>query len=656
MSGDALPSISIARSLARRAARVGRLAPLVIAVALAGCSSCESGGPVPFGLDAGGPGEQPRGDRGGSVLPEDRASVATTPSISLRELPEGTTRVDVEGAAIELGGAPILAVVAWDSDGDRDRDALVIAPGAAGGGPRVLAALREGASFAVPVELVSAPPLAAGCSIARSGARALDAAILAIELEAACPEDELGASRVLHAFAIASGPRPRVLERFVLRARAGDGGAPIDALRLRSEDRDEDGHADLIVDLALAVDGEAAADVSLALLDRPGGLARDAAEPEARIAALAQEARGALRRRPERARGTARRAIALYEALCRESGRSRLELGGAGGLPCGRSAATGRALAVLAQAAARTGQPLEAALALARLETAHVSVRDADRDAARAAIDGIAATPGEVHEGPPAAAPAERGPRLSALAFLDEQHLLLRGDRARVIDLGTGAELAPPEHASTALALVDPSGTHRLAAIERRCAGTVLVIAASDALGDLTGARTIAPVAPRRPPPGAPCPDLTPALRADDDGWRALGWAPQGVLAARGVELRVVPLDLGGRPAGDAVPIEPGAAIPAPIAPGHATADARAYATFAPGGIVLVELAPGRRTTLIRPAEHAAFEGAPIDVAISPSARRLAWIAEGHVRWLELGAAGSTSDVGASAGGATPRR
>src|SRR5690606_6124209 len=139
----------------------------------------------------------------------------------------------------------------------------------------------------------------------------------------------------------------------------------------------------------------------------------------------------------------------------------------------------------------------------------------------------------------------------------------------------------------------------RLVAIERRCAGTVLVIGPVDPLGELSGARRTALVAPRVPPPGAPCPDLTPALRADEDGWRALGWAPQGVLVARGTELRIVPIDLEGRAAGDPVVIEPGAPIPAPIAPGHATGDGRGYAYASSAGLVIVTLAPERRAAFV---------------------------------------------------------
>ena len=269
------------------------------------------------------------------------------------------------------------------------------------------------------------------------------------------------------------------------------------------------------------------------------------------------------------------------------------------------------------------------------------TVRQPSLDAARAALDALTTEGSVVHEGPPLAAPTDRAPRLSALAFLTEDRLLLRAaSPPRVVDLSSGTESAAEPAMGQGLAMIDPSGEHRVLAIERRCEGTVLVIGPVDTLGQLSGARTTASIAPRRAPPGAPWPDLTPALRGDDDGWRALGWAPQGVLVARGTELRLVPLDLAGRPAGDPVALELGDAIPAPIAPGHATSDARAYAYAVPGGVVIVELSPARGAVLFRPAGAQPAEGTAIDVAISPSGRRVAWIASGRVRWAERATAG----------------
>lgn len=595
---------------------------LALSIALGACSSCD-GEPVPFGLDSSAPGR--------AVVP-DPADRGPTPggraAITSRALPDGTLRAEASGAPIEIAEG-IRAIAEWDLDGDTDRDAIVIAAGDATRGPRVLIAIREGGSLGAPRE-IAALPLAA-CTIDHAAVRSEADAIVVAEIDLACAPDDLGSARVSHAIALTASALPRVLERFALRAID-----PADRLRLRVEDRDGDGVPDLLVDVTIAIPGvDAPADVTLAFLDRPAGLAREPTEPEARIAALAQEARGQLRQHRDRALAQSTRAVALYDAICREPERARLEVGGTPGLACGRSAGAGRALAILAQASA-PNDALGALDALERMASPSISVRDTEREAARAALDTITDARLAIREGPIASAPEAALPRLSALAFLDEDRLLLRGAGARVIDLASGTEEPAGDRGS--IDLVDPSGAYRLVAIERRCEGSVLVIGASAAIAAPLDRRTSALLAPRRAPPGANCPELPPSLRSDDDGWIALGWAPQGVLAARGTELRMVPLDLEARPAGMPVAIEPGAIPPAPIAPGHASTSAERYVTIHEQGVVLVTLGAARTRSLLRPPGWTTPEGSRIDVAVSPSGRRIAWISAGRVRWIERAA------------------
>jgi hypothetical protein len=605
---------------------------VLLVLALPGCGSCEPS-TVPFGLDGGRVVPTPPRPASDGLRDEPRAAAL---AIDARELPDGTLRARAGDAELELGGETIRAVAEGDFDSDGDRDVLAVGGGTAARGPCVVLALRDGAALGPPIELAAAPALAPGCAIESASIRALAGALLAARVEARCPADDERVTRLRHAFVISSGQRPRVRERFVLRARERDGRE--ESLELRAEDRDGDGNADVLASLALLAEGEhAPADVTLVFFDRPAGLARDPSEPEARISALAAEARAALRRRPGRARGLAARAIAVWEALCREAPRPRLEVGGQVGLPCGRSSAAGRALSLLVQAAVRSGDPIAAIAAYEALSSAGVQVRDAERDAARAALEGMQASSSAVHEGPIALAPDERPPRLSVLGFLDEERLLVRGPGARVIRLDEGTE-QPAGAGEGALALADPGGRHRVVAVERRCEGTVIVVAALDPMADLGDVRRTVLLAPRRAPPGAPCPDLTPALRADDDGWYVLGWAPQGVLAARGTELRLVPLDVEGRAAGPPVVIGPREIAPLPVAPGHATSDVRFWAYATPYGIVVVDLGAERRTRFVRPQGWSPAEGTAIDVAVSPSGRRIAWISGGRVRWVDLGA------------------
>ncbi|MDQ3038100.1 MAG: hypothetical protein M3Y87_37255, partial [Myxococcota bacterium] len=150
-------------------ASVGR-ALLIASLALAGCDSCERGGPVPFGLDGGhgapSTGTAPSHDPGS-------AAAAAGSAVVVRELPDGTLRADVEGAPIELTGESIRAIGARDLDADGDRDALIVTGGDAAHGPRVLVVMRDGRTFGAPLELASSPALSASCAVERAGVRAI---------------------------------------------------------------------------------------------------------------------------------------------------------------------------------------------------------------------------------------------------------------------------------------------------------------------------------------------------------------------------------------------------------------------------------------------------------------------------------------------------
>ncbi len=597
----------------------------LMALAMVGCDSCESGGPVPFGLDAGqgSPAARP-------VEHEPRRTV----ELLVRELPGNTPSAEIDGSEVSIVGGSIRAIGAWDFDGDGDRDALVMSVDDAEARGRLWTFVRDPQTFSMPSELGRTPRLSGRCMLARTAVRSLGDSITLAEFGFRCSESEHEEVEEIHSFVISGGASPRVLEKFTLSREARDEGG--DSIAIRAEDRDGDAHVDLVAELSLEAGTDSPARVRIAFLDRPGGFAREPNEPEATMAALAEQARNALRREPERALGIASQAVSIWDAVCHESGHARFDVGGHR-VSCGRSGAAGRALAVSTQAAARTGRPLLAVEAMERMQRATIAVRDRDREAARSALGRLGGEIGDIHEGPRQAADAERTLRRSMLGFLDEHRILIRGPSPRVFDIAQGSESPAEDAMVAALGILSPSSEYELVAIERRCAGTVLVLA--PVAGEIAATRKTALVASRRAPLGTPCPELTPALRADDDGWRVLGWAPQGVLVARHTELRLVPLDIAAEPMGEPITLEEGAVIPAPIAPGAATSDARALVYSVPGGFVLVEFAPERRASFIRPAAHGDVEGMSFDVAVSPSTARIAWIAEGRVFWLERRAA-----------------
>jgi hypothetical protein len=432
----------------------------------------------------------------------------------------------------------------------------------------------------------------------------------------------------------ASGPA--IIEHLVLAPLAGE------TLTVRTEDRDGDGHPDVVAHLSLHDLSGESADVDLAWLDRAAGLSRETAEPETTIAARATEARNALRRQPDRALAAARTAVLVHDAVCGASARlAVLE----GHLDCPASSGLGRALAVTVAAEARRHHLAEALDALAALSRSDASVRDADRTTARdalAAMDGVARPP--VHDATDAhPVPGGDVVRLSSLAFLDEDRVLVRGTMPRTVILSTSTTIAGADGDTN---LVDASRAHRVDAIERACEGYSIVV--RPVFGPLDSPsleHTLGLIEAQPPPPGATCgtplapmaasdEDLSIAQRGDRGGWHVLGWAPQGVLVARDTTLVLVPLDLSGASVGAPVTLAATDPAPAPIVAGHATADASAWALSNAIGLVLQRR--GAEPRLIVPVSFQRAEGLPIDVAVSPSAARLAWIENGHVRWVDL--------------------
>lgn len=336
---------------------------------------------------------------------------------------------------------------------------------------------------------------------------------------------------------------------------------------------------------------------------------------------------------------SAEQTIALREALCRETERPRFFLGDTPGVPCGISAVVGRAYAIRATALVRMlpSNPWQDLAAVDRalqttiaLDHEGVAVRESDRALLREAWMRHASIDPQhflVTTGPAGAPPEGRAPRLSGLAFLDEDRVLVRGSE-RIWNLTSG-ELTPTSELAD-LSLRDRGGTHTLVGVERRCEGHVLVIETA------VGTRTEVPVDARPGSLTGGCPtSLSEGARRDDGGYRALGWTPQGIVLVRGRELTLVPLDANANALGAPQVLAEGAPVPAPLPVGAAVADGHAYALALPFGILVVDRA-AHTTALYRDDNFALPAGEPIDAALSPSGHRAAWFAGGSLRWANL--------------------
>lgn len=543
----------------------------------------------------------------------------------------------------------------------------------------VLSLARVGPSGAALSELgqLSAP---AECSLSTPRGETLARSLVSLGADYACPTGP--ASLTLIATLEA---QPRLAERLTLLAPAasGDGasGAPeasgspasattgaltADALPLsvvlRAEDRNTDGAADLVARVMLGTEGDHVS-VELLWLNSASGLSRDRAEPEATLRTLANAAADPLTRQPEVALRGADRVLALYTALCSEGGAARVQLGDVRGLPCGRSRGAGKAAAVVAAAHAQAGDVFEAAAALARLEDPGLTLSDAERRmvtralgrapgprglsmrkladvTARAGLDFVdehhvqlpggrvvslresppTPTPGGATmapsqpEGPAApAAPASPAPTASSSAPEDGG---VPAPQGNTTDTPAASNLPPPR--ANAGIIVDPSGRFRVQRLGRGCASHVVELTALDPI--LHGPPRVAAIEPLASPSCRG--DTQPSLEvADDGGFAALGWAPQGLLLARGAELWVVPLTDEARPAGAPFQVASGSLPPAPVNGPAIARDGTRYLTALDFGLVLHTLGPEPSVTLLRPAGWAELPSdAPVrGLALSPA-------------------------------------
>ncbi len=590
--------------------------------------ACGDDAEVPFGrevTEASGQTETAAG--GAATIPEDFEPTTG------RALAEGSRSVAVEGAPLESAAGDIRALLAADFDDDGDRDALAIV--AQGSGVEVAFARRDGSTFGALRRLGEALPAREGCEVTTAELSTISPTYAVARTVRTCEGDSDESLWILSVEGT-----PRAYEQIVLLPPEGRAEGNV-TVALRVVDRDEDGHLDALLDVSVRDEaGGEPARAPMAWLDRPSGLARDTAEPEASLETIASAAAEALGRDPEAALPIARRALALHAVLCREGGAPRVRFGSTDGLACGASSAAGKAAAVATAALARAGDVWGALAAADRLDDPGYEVSRADRRTANQALEAMTTTDGLSDvEGPTVTPPPGPPVRLPMLSFLDDTHLLVHGSPPQILDLASASAPPATPHQDTQEVLTDPTGELAVTAIERSCDGYVLsIVRASDVVAGVVAGRPLSRplLSAKAPPPGARCPNLPADVRQDDGGFRVVGWAPQGVVAVRRGEMVVVPLTIDGQAAGSPQPLAAGEPAPAPILGGGATRDGSAYALATPHGIAVHRRGPPAQTLLLRPEGWSPEAVSAKDVVVSPNVTRVAFISGGRVHVLSL--------------------
>jgi len=569
-------------------------AALVMFLAGGLAGGCSGRKQVPFGLqDAGAPMELVADTEEGEA-----------------ELPVGTAfgpnqvEVQVAESTLVLQAGYALAALQLDLDGSEPMDALVVS--ADPQEVRLQAAYPRGLD--VTARNIDSFLVPSHCLEPAAEIRQLSASLVGVRVEHAC---ETGKRTNFGLITIEAQPRGR--ERITVLP-PNDRSTSVSELELHVEDRDGDGYEDVVANVRI---GET--DIPLAWLNRPGGFARDASQPEATLRELADSAWESLDSDLAGARKRALAVVDAFVALCRESGAARIWLSGTHGLQCQQSPATARAVSVAIAAAIRRGSFVRALELQRWWEGTATGPTPEERELVQAAWRKAKANTTATWR-----VVDSEGTRAS-LYFRDADTLVVDGRTPRAIQLSSGSQTRLSE-ADVAPPVRDPGGRYAVRSVRVTCVGFEAEV------GPIRSKQTHRVPIERRSS-NVPC--KTPIDRpASVFEWAVLGWAPQGLVAASGDLLRVIPLNAFAKPAGRPIDLNPGDPLPAPIRGARITTDGSRYVIPHAEGVVVRDWRKGGALLWLRPADWNTVPGELRSIAISPDGRRIAIQKGSEIRLL----------------------
>jgi hypothetical protein len=618
------------------------LAGFWLGAGVAGCRGCESKTPVPF--------KRVQPDAG-AVRDAAVAPANTDPEAVV--YPDDTHEVTVGKLKISRGEAAIYATLARDVDNDREPEVFVLMSVETG---EAFLELQTSAA-ALPTKQIALKPAPVGghCRMAAGKLAALGGELGLASVNFSCdaqtedtlaqqaegsevspldlpPPEPREAFTLTQQFVFTLAKAPQLQLRLAADFRADEPVSP--DLLIASSDLDGDQVAD--VQVSFPVQGAespsgAAPALTLSWLGRSTGLARESQQPEASLAAWAEQAQGLLAKKPKEAGQLALQALALHRLFCRESGGARLWIDDARGISCGASAAAGRALATAAIANAKQQQLLPALDARAQLQKSAFTLDKKTRDAVNQAIGQIRGDTGySWYQGPTLRPGSAPNLRLPALGFIDESTLLLRGPTPHMYDIQSRA--LTPAGLSASLLATDITRRFALTDILRGCDGLHLRIVPAQTVvgGVVTGAPVAEPLLqPEAGPEAAGCTNNSARMRSERAGFELLGVNAQGVLFAHGKHLWQLPLQNDGNASGPAREIKPGETVAPLSSPGALDPSARYMALATSEGVALIDRTRDSARLIRTPASCAG--GLVSDAVLSPSATKVAMLCAGRI-------------------------
>jgi hypothetical protein len=357
----------------------------------------------------------------------------------------------------------------------------------------------------------------------------------------------------------------------------------------------------------------------LAWLNRPGGFARDVSQPEASLKKLADSAWDSLRTNPASANTRALAVLDAFVALCRESGAARVGLSGTQGLQCQQSPATARAASVAMASAIRQGSFVRALELHRWWQNSAIQPSLEEQNLVQAAWRKAKANAVATWQ----SIDSESG--RASLFFRDDDRLVIAGRAPRQVQLSSGAKTQLSE-AELVPAIRDPSGRFAVRGVRATCAGF------EAELGPIRSKQSHRVPIEKR---SGKMPCRTPIDRpATAFEWAVIGWAPQGLVAASGDLLRVVPLNELAKPAGRPIDLSTMSPLPAPIHGARVTIDGARYVIPHPEGVVVRDWRKGGTGLWLRPADWDAVPGELRSIAISPNGQKIALQKGSEIRLL----------------------
>jgi len=549
---------------------------------------CPSKKQVPFGLEDAGVEDA---DDAGETLSSSGDGAVLPPAAKAFEA--GRVEVSVGERTMVLEQGYALSALPIELDDDEAVDVLVVA--ADGHEVALIAGYPRGSTVAS--KRIDAFLVPDDCSDPSASIAALSEGLVHVEVTHACAHG----ARANH-WLVSVETQPRVKERITILPSPAD--TTSIELAFRAEDLDSDGYEDVVADLRVDE-----TQVPVRWLNRPGGFARDRAEPESTLRSIVEQASPLLVSKPNEAGALALEVLDVFRILCRESGEARVGLSGTQGLLCGRSPATATAIGIASASAMRRGDAIQSLQLRRAWERPSTSPTPADRkllDGMLLRSDSTNAAEWQLLDREASAVP---------IHFEDADTLIIGGRKPRSIRLSTlersslaASELKP--------AIVDPTGRFTVSGVRATCAGFEAEVTP-------VGSKRTHRIPIDRSRAGTPCksPVDRPASVLE---WVVLGWAPQGLVVASADRLRIVPIGPAGKPAGSPVDLEAGSPLPAPIRGPGITPDGARYAIPHAEGIVVRDWKTGATGLWLRPKDWDGVPGPVRSIAISPDGQRIA--------------------------------